>query len=79
MKEIETFVLPITREQFCIEVQTIVRDRNIPFMDAIIMVCEDNQIELEDCGSLVDAKLKMELESEFRQQNYLPKIGQLPL
>lgn len=79
MKEIEAFVLPISREQFCTEVQTLVVDKNIQFMDAIIMVAESHDIELEDVGQLVDAKVKMELESEFRNMNYLPRIGQLPL
>jgi type III secretion system FlhB-like substrate exporter len=79
MKEIEAFTLPVTREQFCTEVQNIVADKNVQFMDAIIIACENHQIEIEDVAQLVDAKVKMELESEFRNANYLPKIGQLPL
>jgi len=79
MIEVETFTLPITREQFCIEVQSLVSTKEMPWLDAVTMVCEKHQIEFEDVAPLIDAKTKMELESEFRQMNYLPRISQLPL
>ena len=79
MKEIEAFTLPITREQFCVEVQTMVVEKEISWIDAVELVAGAHAIDLEDVAPLVDAKIKMELESEFRHRNYLPKIGQLPL
>jgi hypothetical protein len=48
-------------------------------MDAIIDVCARHERELEDVAPLIDARMKMELENEFREMNYLPKIAQLPL
>jgi hypothetical protein len=79
MKEIKTFMLPITREAFTTEVKSVLADKNIPVMDAIIDVCARHEIELEDVAPLIDARMKMELENEFREMNYLPKIAQLPL
>jgi uncharacterized protein (DUF39 family) len=79
MKEIESFPLPISREQFCKEVQDLIAEKKIPVMDAIIMRCEAHEIELEDVAPLIDAKMKCDLEQEFRNMNYLPKIGTLPL
>jgi len=79
MKEIKTFMLPITREAFTTEVKSVLADKNIPVMDAINDVCARHEIELEDVAPLIDARMKMELENEFREMNYLPKIAQLPL
>lgn len=79
MKEIESFPLPISREQFCKEVHDLISEKAMPVMDAIIIRCAEHEIELEDVAPLIDAKMRMDLEQEFRDQNFLPKIGTLPL
>jgi len=79
MKEIESFPLPISREQFCKEVHDLMSEKQIPAVDAIIMRCQVHEIELEDVAPLIDAKMKSDLEQEFREMNYLPRIATLPL
>jgi hypothetical protein len=42
-------------------------------MDAIIKVCETNEIELEDIKKFISPVIKNKLEAEAMELNYLPR------
>jgi hypothetical protein len=48
-------------------------------MDAIIKVCETNDIELEDIRKFISPVIKDKLEAEAMDLNYLPKKNAIDL
>jgi len=50
-------------------------------MDAIILYCEENQIEVETVGRLISKSLKEKIQVECTTANLLklPEAGKLPL
>ena len=51
------------------------------YIDAIIQYCEDNEIELESVGKLINKPLKEKLRFNATELNYMKKTskGKLPL
>jgi Phage late-transcription coactivator len=58
---------------FSLEIETIVKQKNIPYMDAVIMYCEETGLELEVAGKLVTGALKSKIKIEAEDLNFLPK------
>ena len=48
-------------------------------MDAIISVCEDVDVDLEDVRKFISPTIKDKLEAEAMNLNYLPRQNTLPL
>lgn len=71
--------LAITKEELIIKTERIVRIDNITYMDAIIHICEEYEIDPEDMAKLVKGPLKSKLEVEARRLNHLPKLNTISL
>ena len=56
-----------------------VKDMNIPYMDAIVHYCERNDFEIETAGKLLNRVVKKKIEAEAMELNFLPKKNKLPL
>ena len=67
------------REEFNIRLQNYVAKYKMEYIDAVIKICEEAEIDIEDVGQLIDERTKVVLEDEFRSMRMLPKINQLPL
>lgn len=67
--------------QFMQEIEALVAEKNIEYIDAVIYYCNENDIELETAASLIkgSAKMKAKIQVEAENYNYLPKTGKLPL
>jgi hypothetical protein len=50
-------------------------------MDAVLMYCEDNEVEFEVAASLISDNLKSKIQIEAESLNFLPKSNttKLPL
>ena len=50
-------------------------------MDAIILYCEENQIEVETVGRLISKSLKEKIQVEASKANLIkiPETGKLPI
>tara|TARA_R110000796_G_scaffold12331_3_gene40878 strand:+ start:1794 stop:1946 length:153 start_codon:yes stop_codon:yes gene_type:complete len=48
-------------------------------MDAIISVCDDLTVELEDVRKFVSPMIKNKIEAEAMVLNYLPRQNTLPI
>ena len=48
-------------------------------MDAVLLFCNDNNIEPEKVSSLITKGLKEKIEANARELNYLPKGARLPI
>lgn len=66
---------------FSLEIEELVTKHNITYMDAIILFCEKNNVEIESIASLVknNSKVKFKLQEEAESLNFLPKTAKLPI
>ena len=69
----------LTRAKFSVIIETIVCDKNISYMDAIVYYCDKHDLELESAGKMINAIIKSKIEAEARSLNFLPKVSKLPL
>jgi len=62
-------------------IENLVWQHDIDYMDAIIMHCEKNNIEIESIAPLVKANLniKSKIQIEAEKLNYLPKLVRLDI
>ena len=63
----------LTKSKFTKLIEKTVADLKIPYLDAIIKVCETNDIELEDIRKFISPVIKDKLEAEAMDLNFLPK------
>jgi len=63
--------------EFSLHIESIVRDKRISYMEAVLDYCKENFLEPEDVSSLINKSLKDKIEMDFRALNYLPKQAQL--
>ena len=67
----------LTKSKFTKMVEQTVIDLKISYMDAILYLCERNQLEPEDMKKFVSPIIKDKLEAEAMQLNFLPKQNTL--
>lgn len=63
----------LTKSKFTKLIENTVVDLKIPYMDAILKVCETNDIEIEDIRKFISPVIKDKLEAEAMDLNFLPK------
>lgn len=68
----------LTKEQFSLIIEDIVQTKNVSFMEAVILYCEENMIEIEVAAKLLNNNVKEKVKSEAIDLNFLPKQGKLP-
>tara|TARA_B100000965_G_C18983944_1_gene495211 strand:+ start:82 stop:327 length:246 start_codon:yes stop_codon:yes gene_type:complete len=69
----------LTKSKFTKLIEATVSDNRgqMLYMDAILDVCEKNNIEPEDVRKFISPIIKDKLESEAMQLNYLPKTNMI--
>ena len=67
------------KEEFNVRLHKYVTNYQMEYIEAVIKLCEEIEIDIEDVGQLIDERTKVILEDEFRSMRMLPKINQLPL
>jgi hypothetical protein len=65
----------ITKQEFEQVVEDLVWKHDISYMDAIVLYCEENNIDVESLAKVIKANpnLKGLLQLEAEKLNYLPK------
>ena len=63
----------LTKSKFTKLIESTVADLKIPYIDAILKVCETNDIEIEDIRKFISPVIKDKLEAEAMELNFLPK------
>jgi hypothetical protein len=68
-------VMPQKKEisQFSLQIEQFVRDKNIPYIEAVVMFCEERDFELEVAAKLISGTLKAKIKMEAEKLNCLPK------
>lgn len=58
-------------------VESEVKTNNLSYMDAVVNLCEKNNIEIEDVKKFLSNSVKERIEVEAMELNYLPKVNTL--
>ena len=68
-----------TSSEFYLNIQKLVKDTNLSYMDAVLHYCDQNGMEPETAAGLVNTKLKAQIREEAEELNFFPKTAKLPL
>lgn len=81
MKPEEQFENAISPAKFIKEVEEFVLRTKESYIDAIVHLCQKNNIEIETAASIMKGSMvmKSKLQVEAEDMNYLPKKAKLPL
>jgi hypothetical protein len=69
----------MTVAKFSAEVETLVNNDDMSYIDAIIHYCDSNEIELETVPKLISKPLKEKLKHEAQQLNFIKKTSRAKL
>tara|TARA_A100001234_G_scaffold83708_1_gene73732 strand:- start:216 stop:473 length:258 start_codon:yes stop_codon:yes gene_type:complete len=63
----------MTAAKFSLEVEKIVKDSELNYIEAIVMFCEERNIEIENVNKLINKPLKEKLKYEAQRLNFIKK------
>ncbi len=71
----------LSKDKFAEDIESLVLETKMSYIDAIVQYCQDNNIEVETVNKLVSKPLKEKIRWEATELNYLKKTsrGRLPL
>ena len=67
--------------KFAQEIEKLVKQERINYIDAIVLYCEENSIEIDSITKLISKPLKEKLKCDAQQLNFMKKTtrAKLPL
>ena len=69
----------LTPSKFAIEIEKIVADEKINYIDAIVHYCEVNELEVESVTKLVSKPLKEKLKWDATRLNFMKRTSRAKL
>ena len=69
----------LTPSKFSMEIETIVANENMNYIDAICYYCEINNLEIESVTKLVSKPLKEKLKYDAQELNFMKKTSRARL
>jgi hypothetical protein len=69
----------LTKAKFTKMVEDCVIENRISYMDAVIHLCEQNELEIEDMRKFISSVIKDKIEAEAMRLNFLPRQNTLPV
>ena len=69
----------LTPQKFAIEIEKIVAEESINYIDAICHYCETNNIEVESVTKLISKPLKEKLKYDAQELNFMKKTSRAKL
>ena len=60
-------------KKFALTIEAIVKEKKIPYMDAVLQYCEDNDIDTATIGPLINKSLKEKIKIEAEKLNLVEK------
>lgn len=81
MTEEDLKIVIKTPSEFMGEIDKIVENKRISYIDAVLFYCEQNGIEIETAAALVkgSAKMKAKIQDDAEDLNFLPRTRKLPI
>lgn len=68
-----------TKEQFSLLIEKYAREKKCSYMDAIVLYCEENEMEVESAAQMISPNIKDKIEVEAQDLNFLPRAARLPI
>lgn len=68
----------LTKQKFAKLIEDVVQKRNVSYMDAVINVCDDHDVDLEDVRKFITPIIKDKIQAEAMRLNFLPRANTLP-
>ena len=62
-------------KRFALEIEELVKSKKISYMDAVVLYCEDNDIDTGTISSLINKSLKEKIQMEAEKLNLVEKSG----
>ena len=71
----------LTTEDFIASIDVMVREKNVGYFDAVLLYCEQNNIEVETAAALVKSNsvLKSRIQMEAENINMMKRSARLPI
>ena len=69
----------LTPQKFAMEIETIVAEQNLNYIDAICQYCDTNEIEVESVSKLISKPLKGRLKYDAINLNFMKKTSRAKL
>lgn len=69
----------LTKVKFARLIEETVSSSRISYMDAVISVCEEQNVELEEIRKFITPIIKDKIQAEAMKLNFLPKQNTLPI
>ena len=66
-------------QRFAQDIEKLVKESKINYIDAIVAYCEENSIEIETVSKLVSKPLKEKLKNDATELNFLKKTTRAKL
>ena len=68
-------------QKFSLEIEELVYMKDIPYIDAVVMYCEQTGFEIETAAKLISGVLKSKIKLEAEELHFLKKAttSQLPI
>jgi|TARA_B100001250_G_scaffold332354_1_gene297752 hypothetical protein len=63
----------MTAAKFSLEIENIVKDGELNYIESIVMFCEEKNIEIENVNKLINKPLKEKVKYEAQKLNYIKK------
>tara|TARA_B100000902_G_scaffold94023_1_gene97030 strand:+ start:1641 stop:1901 length:261 start_codon:yes stop_codon:yes gene_type:complete len=63
----------MTAAKFSLEIENIVKDGELNYIESIVMFCEERNIEIENVNKLINKPLKEKVKYEAQKLNYIKK------
>lgn len=81
MDENLQFARVLTTDRFYKELETLVKKHKLNYMDAVLYICEKNDLEIEVAASMIKSnmRIKSHIQSEGEDLNFLPRTAKLPI
>jgi hypothetical protein len=69
----------LSRKRFCDMVEEYIYMKDVPYMEAVIDLMSEHEIEPERVPNLINISIKDKIEAEARDLNFLEQINKLPI
>ena len=63
----------MTAAKFSVEIEKIVKDSNLNYIEAIVQFCEDKNIEMDGINKLISKPLKEKLKYDAQRLNFMKR------
>jgi Phage late-transcription coactivator len=64
---------------FSLAIETLAKNKDVPYMDAVIMYCSEIGLEVEVAAKLISGALKSKIKIEAEDLHFLPKSNTVKL